>query len=255
MTKNNITDPRSYKAYLIGTVLNIISLFLPWYNFSIIGEGLTFNWTFFPFDGWVKNSDHPQILPDLSPLTMFYYIEIFYFAIVLSILIIYQYKLIDNSVNLDIENSSENSKIFSSLKKLGVFMPCFIFLYFLYLIISGEYYVPYIEINVNAGNLNHTLIYSVSAGSILNFFSSCIMIISVFMSKNTEISLKEYGFDENSFRQKDQNSGINPSDFDEQAEFSPMEEYQQLEDTFIETKNKAVYNAYNPQLKEEIRGV
>lgn len=116
--------------FIVGIIFSVISIFLPWYSFTISLLGENFRWTFSPLEGWTIENSYEFTPPDMSAIIPYFYIIFIYAGIILSVLII----------NMTTENKQEN-KYIPYLIYFGGALSGFTFILFLYLLISQNFYI------------------------------------------------------------------------------------------------------------------
>ena len=112
---------------------------------------------YYPLSNWTESISG---LPDLSFLVPFHYFEFFFFAVVCSILLIrFTFKT----------KPSRTDDFFVYLIYFTPILVAFVFFYFIYVMISSGFYVPYLYAQYEYDTIEHLKIYSVSSGIIMRF--------------------------------------------------------------------------------------
>ena len=218
-----------YIIFIVGIILSVISVFLPWYSFEISLLGKNFNWNYSPLEGWSFENSYELTPPNMSALTPYFYIIFVYAGIMLSVLLI----------NMTTGTKQEN-KYIPNLIFCGAILSGFTFFLFMYLLISQNFFVPYLQIDQIAGELVQTRIYSMNIGSVIAFFSVIPLIFAASSFKTSYI---------NSFSDEEDQTGEERGEFnstekekinDNSLNLTPREEYQLLEEKFIEARMNTI---------------
>jgi hypothetical protein len=231
MSKNmQILLKKTNTIFIVGMILSVISMFLPWYDFRISFAGENFNWIFYPLEGWTIENSYEFTPPDLTALTPYFYMIFVYAGIMLSAMLI----------NMTAKNKQENITYFPYLVYFGVILSGFTLFLLLYLLVAQNFYFPYLQIDQIAGELVQTQIYSMSSGSIIAFFSVILLIFpACFIKPSYNYSDSE---DEDQFKEEiGRFDSVEREELSENSlNLSPREEYQLLEDKFIETRMNTI---------------
>ncbi len=206
MKKNkNRLNRTSLLIFAFGVILSVISMFLPWYFYTVALNGIEEGLIFYPFEGWfdlTQNQSNTLLLPDLSSITIFFYLDTLYGAIILPIVILnLSGKTYDDRVNFKNFENCENSENSENLKDnwiqiliyLGPILSTIMLFQFFSELISINFYIPYLEILMSDDNNSQIRIYSLSIGVIINFCALIMKIYGACMIENsTFFGLNDY---------------------------------------------------------------
>lgn len=208
MNENKVQSEKSFITiglimFITSIIIIIISLFLSWYKYTIILNGKSQAYTFYPFGGWIYSSNENlnSGLPDLFNLTIFMYYGIIIYAgiIIPTILLVIQKKKL----------SKNQSKYISYLIYMGPILIGLTFIQFILKLIDGGLYIPYLDMassiyqkGLSNASFSIEKIYNVSIGLILNFGGLILLIYASCIVKNPNLG-------ENNEKQFDSKNGLN----------------------------------------------
>ena len=217
--------------FIVGIILFTISILLPWYSFEINFIGEKFVWVFYPLFGWTTENSYEFIPPDMSTIIPYFYIFFVYAGIILPV------RLFNSTME-----EKTGGKYILYLIYFGAVLSGFIFILFLNLLISQNFYIPYLQIDKVAGELVQRSIYSMNSGSIIGFFSLLLLMMSACFFKPPGKSSISDEDDQIRKRGRDFNS-LEDGKIKEMREkllnLTPGE-IQLLEEKFIDTRMKSI---------------
>lgn len=153
--------------FIVGIIFSVISMLLPWYSFEISFVGEKFVWVFYPLFGWTTENSYEFTPPDMSTIIPYFYIFFLYAGLILPV------RLFNSTME-----EKTGDKYILYLIYFGAVLSGFIFILFLYLLTSQNFYIPYVQIDKIAGELVQRSIYSMDSGSIIGFFSLLLLMMS-----------------------------------------------------------------------------
>jgi len=220
--------------FIVGLISSVLSSFLPWYSFEMDFLGEKFVWFFYPVVGWTTEKSYEFTPPDMSMLDPYFIIFCIYTSIFVS------FRLINSTME-----EKKGGKFILYLIYFGAMLMGFIYILFIYLLITQDFYFPYLQIDMITGDeLINSSIYSAGLGSYVAFFSLIPLIFSACCSETTNNLNEDDSIEDNQIRKSGRDLNSLKEGKIEEIRKSLLKlnprEMQYLEKKFVDAKMNSV---------------